>query len=128
MEAVERNQMLRTKAMREKDEQRVLRRYKFSVLRIKFPDGIILQGTFSVHEKFQNVIEYVTENLIDDKVAFLLITPDGIKLVEECHAKTLLELRLIPTAILEFSWNVTDKERTPKRYLKEDILSYIQPV
>lgn len=113
--------------MREKDEQRVLRRYKFAVLRIKFPDGIILQGTFSVHERFQNVIEYVAENLVDDK-PFLLITPDGIKLIEECHAKTLLELRLIPTAIVEFSWNVTDKERMPKRYLKEDVLSYIQAV
>ncbi|KAG5313220.1 UBXN6 protein, partial [Pseudoatta argentina] len=127
-EAVERNQMLRTKAMREKDEQRVLRRYKFAVLRIKFPDGIILQGTFSVHEKFQNVTEFVAENLIDDKVPFLLITPDGIKLIEECHGKTLLELRLIPTAIIEFSWNVTEKESMPKRYLKEDVLSYIQTV
>ncbi|KYN33040.1 UBX domain-containing protein 6 [Trachymyrmex septentrionalis] len=127
-EAVERNQMLRTKAMREKDEQRVLRRYKFAVLRIKFPDGIILQGTFSVHEKFQNVTEFVAENLIDDKVPFLLITPDGIKLIEECHGKTLLELRLIPTAIVEFSWNVTEKESMPKRYLKEDVLSYIQTV
>ncbi|XP_018372312.1 PREDICTED: UBX domain-containing protein 6 [Trachymyrmex cornetzi] len=127
-EAVERNQMLRTKAMREKDEQRVLRRYKFAVLRIKFPDGIILQGTFSVHEKFQNVTEFVAENLVDDKVPFLLITPDGIKLIEECHGKTLLELRLIPTAIVEFSWNVTEKESMPKRYLKEDVLSYIQTV
>ncbi|XP_011162857.1 UBX domain-containing protein 6 [Solenopsis invicta] len=127
-EAVERNQMLRTKAMREKDEQRVLRRYKFAVLRIKFPDGIILQGTFSVHEKFQNVIEFVAENLIDDKVPFLLVTPDGIKLVEECHEKSLLELRLIPTAILEFSWNVTDKQSMPKRYLKEEVLTYIQSV
>ncbi|XP_012529761.1 UBX domain-containing protein 6 [Monomorium pharaonis] len=127
-EAVERNQMLRTKAMREKDEQRVLRRYKFAVLRIKFPDGIILQGTFSVHEKFQNVIEFIAENLIDDKVPFLLVTPDGIKLVEECHGKTLLELRLIPTAILEFTWNVTDKQSMPNRYLKEDVLAYIQAV
>ncbi|EFN74779.1 UBX domain-containing protein 1 [Camponotus floridanus] len=127
-EAVERNQMLRTKAMREKDEQRVLRRYKFAVLRIKFPDGIILQGTFSVHEKFQNVIEFVDENLIDDKVFFSLVTPDGIKLIEECYDKTLLELRLIPTAILEFSWNITDKENMPKGYLREDVLSYIQAV
>lgn len=126
-EAVERSQMLRTKAMREKDEQRALRRYKFAVLRIKFPDGIILQGTFSVYEKFQNVIEFVAENLID-ALPFLLVTPDGIKLVEECHDKTLLELRLIPTAILEFSWNLTDKGNMPKGYLKEILLSYIQSV
>ncbi|KAL6448850.1 hypothetical protein ACFW04_000534 [Cataglyphis niger] len=103
-EAVERNQMLRTKAMREKDEQRALRRYKFAILRIKFPDGIILQVFFS------------------------LVTPDGIKLIEECYDKTLLELRLIPTAILEFSWNTTDKKNMPKGYLKEEVLSYIQAV
>ncbi|KAM0728706.1 UBX domain-containing protein 6 [Formica fusca] len=103
-EAVERNQMLRTKAMREKEEQRILRRYKFAILRIKFPDGIILQVFFS------------------------LVTPDGIKLIEECYDKTLLELRLIPTAILEFSWNTTDKENIPKGYLREDVLSYIQAV
>jgi len=129
MEAVERNQMLRTKAMRERDEQRALRKYKFAILRIKFPDGIILQGTFSVYEKFQSVADFVAENLVDDKMPFLLSTPDGIKLLEECNNKTLLELRLIPTAILEFSWN-SDMENLnkPKEYLKEEILSYIQAV
>ncbi|XP_014469117.1 PREDICTED: UBX domain-containing protein 6-like [Dinoponera quadriceps] len=130
-EAVERNQMLRTKAMREKDEQRALRRYKFAVLRIKFPDGLILQGTFMVHEKFQNVLEFVTENLAYYKVPFSLMTPDGIKLMEECLDKTLLELRLIPTAILEFSWNTSSGSScsgTPTEYLKEEILSYIQSI
>lgn len=114
--------------MREKDEQRMLRRYKFAILRIKFPDSIILQGTFSVHEKFQNVIEYISENLINHEVSFSLVTPDGIKLMENCHDKTLLELRLIPTAILEFSWNSVDKRDLPTGYLKEEILSYIQTV
>ncbi|KAH0945432.1 hypothetical protein HN011_010934 [Eciton burchellii] len=129
MEAVERNQMLRTKAMRERDEQRALKKYKFAILRIKFPDGIILQGTFSVYEKFQSVADFVAENLVDDKVPFLLSTPDGIKLLEECNNKTLLELRLIPTAILEFSWNADmENLNKPKEYLKEEILSYIQAV
>lgn len=131
MEAVERNQMLRTKAMREKDEQRILRRYRFAILRIKFPDGIILQGTFSVHEKFRNVVEFVAENLVDHREAsFLLVTPDGIRLMEDCQDKTLLELRIIPTAILEFSWNTNDKENSnmPMGYLKEEILACIQEV
>ncbi|XP_029673576.1 UBX domain-containing protein 6 isoform X3 [Formica exsecta] len=57
-----------------------------------------------------------------------IILQDGIKLIEECYDKTLLELRLIPTAILEFSWNTTDKENIPKGYLREDVLSYIQAV
>lgn len=35
--------MLRTKAMREKDEMREFRKYRYTVLRIRFPDGILLQ-------------------------------------------------------------------------------------
>lgn len=43
-EAVERLSVLRTKAMREKDEQRDLRRYTYTLLRVRFPDGCLLQG------------------------------------------------------------------------------------
>ena len=36
---------LRTKKMREKDELKMtVRHYRFVLLRIRFPDGIILQG------------------------------------------------------------------------------------
>ncbi|XP_069784952.1 UBX domain-containing protein 6 isoform X2 [Narcine bancroftii] len=44
-EAVERAAMLRTKAMRERDEQRELRKYNYTLLRVKFPDGYIVQGS-----------------------------------------------------------------------------------
>lgn len=43
-EIVERNAMLRTKAMREKDEQRERRKYNYALLRVRLPDGNILQG------------------------------------------------------------------------------------
>ncbi|KPI97762.1 UBX domain-containing protein 6 [Papilio xuthus] len=42
-EAIEKSQMLRTRAMREKDELREMRRYKFALIRVRFPDGILLQ-------------------------------------------------------------------------------------
>jgi hypothetical protein len=42
-EAVERSLMLRTKAMREKEEKREMRKYRYAVIRIRFPDGILLQ-------------------------------------------------------------------------------------
>lgn len=42
-EAMEKSLMLRTKAMREKDEMREFRKYRYTVLRIRFPDGILLQ-------------------------------------------------------------------------------------
>jgi UBX domain-containing protein 6 len=35
--------MLRTKAMREKEEQREKRRYRFAIIRVRFPDGLVLQ-------------------------------------------------------------------------------------
>lgn len=41
---VEKNAMLRTKAMREKEEQRERRKYNYSLLRIRLPDGNLLQG------------------------------------------------------------------------------------
>lgn len=43
-EAVERLSVLRTKAMREKEEQREMRRYTYTLLRVRFPDGCLLQG------------------------------------------------------------------------------------
>lgn len=43
-DAVERLSMLRTKAMREKEEQRELRKYTFTLLRVRLPDGCLLQG------------------------------------------------------------------------------------
>lgn len=42
---IERNAMLRTKAMREKDEQRERRKYNYALMRVRLPDGNILQGT-----------------------------------------------------------------------------------
>jgi hypothetical protein len=35
--------MLRTKAMREKEEQREMRKYRYALIRIRLPDGILLQ-------------------------------------------------------------------------------------
>ncbi|XP_029470389.1 UBX domain-containing protein 6 isoform X2 [Rhinatrema bivittatum] len=44
-EVAERHAMLRTKAMREREEQREMRKYNYTLLRIRLPDGYILQGS-----------------------------------------------------------------------------------
>lgn len=36
-------QILKTKAMREREELRAANMYKFSLIRVRFPDGVILQ-------------------------------------------------------------------------------------
>ena len=44
-EAVEKEMMLRTRAMRERDETKsVLRYYRFVLLRVRMPDNYIIQG------------------------------------------------------------------------------------
>lgn len=42
-EALENAQVLKTKAMREREEQRVLRMYRYALVRVKFPNGIYIQ-------------------------------------------------------------------------------------
>lgn len=64
MEAIERSQMLRTKAMREKDELREMRKYKFAIIRVRFPDGILLQVTLL----FAKVIELDTYRKDNDDI------------------------------------------------------------
>ena len=44
-EEAERGEMLRTKAMRDRDAGIGMRIYHYTIIRIRFPDGLILQGT-----------------------------------------------------------------------------------
>lgn len=54
--ALEKESMLRTKAMRERDEiKSAMRYYKFVVIRIRFPEGVILQG---IQKHFDIVINF----------------------------------------------------------------------
>lgn len=102
-EAAEKLGMLRTKAMREKDEQKELRKYRYTLLRIRFPDGILLQGVFRATENMSNVFQFVRENLKNDFIPFHLSTGTGHKLEQEDG--TLAELGLAPAAVLNFSWD-----------------------
>ncbi|XP_052758055.1 UBX domain-containing protein 6 [Galleria mellonella] len=133
-EAIERSQMLRTKAMREKDELREMRKYKFAIIRTRFPDGILLQGTFSVYERYNEIYEFVQENLEHSGLPFVLNTPTGHKLsIDEDANKTLIDLRLVPATVLTFAWHhsvVDEIQKSPSSnvYLKPEIMVLVQEV
>ncbi|KAL0860532.1 hypothetical protein ABMA27_009904 [Loxostege sticticalis] len=133
-EAIERSQMLRTKAMREKDEMREMRKYKFAIIRVRFPDGILLQGTFSVYERYTEIHEFVQENLEHNGLPFILNTPTGHKLIlEEDANKTLIDLRLVPATVLTFAWHpsVLDEiNNSPNKdvFLKPEVMVLVQEV
>ncbi|KAL3285512.1 hypothetical protein HHI36_000043 [Cryptolaemus montrouzieri] len=128
-DALEKQLQLRTKAMREKEELREIRKYKFALIRIRFPDGLYLQGTFSVYEKFSEVLEFVQSNL-DLELPFVLAAPTGHKFEEPDNEQTLLQLKLVPATILNFQWEANIANSIPSTesmsYLKPEVMMTVQ--
>ncbi|KAF7665253.1 hypothetical protein LDENG_00149500 [Lucifuga dentata] len=103
-ELVEKNAMLRTKAMREKEEQRERRKYNYTLLRVRLPDGNLLQGTFYAWDRVPTLFRFVRESLVDGWQPFELIVPGGQKLQED-EEVALAECNLVPAALLTFAWD-----------------------
>ncbi|CAL1592853.1 unnamed protein product [Knipowitschia caucasica] len=101
---VEKNSMLRTKVMREKDEQRERRKYNYTLLRIRLCDGNLLQGTFYAWDRLTVLYNFVRESLVDGWQPFELIAPGGQKLLES-EEVALAECNLVPAALLTFNWD-----------------------
>ncbi|XP_036331106.1 UBX domain-containing protein 6 [Rhagoletis pomonella] len=128
-EAIESAQILRTKAMREREEQRNLRLYRFALIRVKFPNGIYIQGTFNVYEKIRDVYEFVQSCLIDENLEFNLVVTNGIKFTEEDMEKTLYDLRLIPNIVLLFTIpGAAISGADDINFLKEEMLMLVQKI
>ncbi|KAM4658586.1 UBX domain-containing protein 6 [Amazona ochrocephala] len=130
-EAVEKASMLRTKAMREKEEQREMRKYNYTLLRIRFPDGYLLQGTFYARESVSALYAFVREALRDDWLPFELLGPGGLKLTDENLAFN--ECGLVPSALLTLAWDAAVMadiraagEEQPRSPLKPELLARVQ--
>lgn len=79
--------------MREREELRYIQRYKFALIRVRFPDGVYLQGTFSVYEKLEQVYAFVQSCLKNEGAEFKLMSPIGTKWSDDDMNKTLFDLR-----------------------------------
>ena len=130
-EAVERLGMLRTKEMREREQLRELRRYRYCLLRIRFPDGPILQGTFRAVDRLYTVLEFVRDNLDNDWIPFYLNTQTGYKLTDE--NLSLAEMGLAPASIVNFAYDqavlhevAAEQGASNATYLKPDLLAQMQ--
>nr|XP_009940601.1 PREDICTED: UBX domain-containing protein 6 [Opisthocomus hoazin] len=130
-EAVEKASMLRTRAMREKEEQREMRKYNYTLVRVRFPDGYILQGTFYARESVSALYSFVREALRDDWLPFELLGPGGLKLTDENLAFN--ECGLVPSALLTLAWDAAvmadiqaSGEEQPASPLKPELLSRVQ--
>jgi len=123
-EQAERNLMLRTRVMRQREAESQQRQFRYTLIRIKFPDGPILQGTFKVNETLQDVRLFVQEALEDPSCEFQLRFPSGMVQPEsELDASTLLTLQLCPSAILHFT---APGESSTSGYLKDELMLLMQ--
>ncbi|XP_027707141.1 UBX domain-containing protein 6 [Vombatus ursinus] len=130
-DAVERLSVLRTKAMREKEEQREMRKYTYTLLRVRFPDGHILQGTFYARERLSALYSFVREALQNDWLPFELLPAGGHKLSDENLAFN--ECGLVPSALLTFTWDTgvledikaSGAEQSPE-ILKPELLATVE--
>ena len=126
-DALEQSQMLRTKAMREREEQRALTMYRFAFIRVRFPDGIYIQGTFSVKETVKDVYDFVQACLKHEEAEFGLTGPAGIKLRrDEDRDRTLMELKLVPNVNLAFHYDQPLTEEMQGNYIKEKLMMLIR--
>lgn len=125
-DALEQAQILKTKAMREKEELRVINRYKFSLVRVRFPNGVFLQGTFNVYEKLSQVTDLVRSCLMHESAEFSLILPTGQRFTEGDSEKSLYDLKLVPTIVLSFNYENESQQLTD--YLKEELMMLIQSI
>jgi hypothetical protein len=96
---------------------------------------VILQGTFNVYEKFEAVLAFVRENLgrhegEEEKRPFVLATPTGQKLTEGCPeaGSNLLDLKLVPATIFNFSWSKPCPSGVEEVFLKMDVLALMHEV
>lgn len=103
---------LRTKEMRERDEKKYRHYYNYTLIRIRFPDGIILQGTFYSNEKLKHVKEFLNEHLLITDSTYILLAPGGMKLTNDDD--TLHDLQLSPAAVINL--HAPEEQESDEKY------------
>uniref|UniRef100_A0A8R1XWX7 UBX domain-containing protein n=1 Tax=Onchocerca volvulus TaxID=6282 RepID=A0A8R1XWX7_ONCVO len=102
---VEKFTTLRTREMREKDELMRSYRYNYTLIRIRFPNRFLLQGTFGCCEPFYAVRSFVEQHLAQiEPMLFVLKDPISGKVISN-DTMSLNELNLLPAAVLHFEWD-----------------------
>ncbi|XP_042444900.1 plant UBX domain-containing protein 2-like [Zingiber officinale] len=102
------SQLLVPKSYREKQAMAARRKYKRALVRVQFPDGVLLQAVFLPWEPTTVLYEFVSSALKDPTLEFELLRPAVPKLRVIPHfpkpgaKSTLEEEELVPSALLKF--------------------------
>jgi len=120
-----------TQAMRDLEALKRSRVYRRSLLRVQFPDRLILQANFSPIEKVSDVLDLVAAQLkglgpgaAAPAVPYLYTTPPLRRLDAD---ETLQNLGLVPAALVYLGWEGIDATSAPPfaEYLNESALASV---
>eukprot|EP01134_Creolimax_fragrantissima_P006617 CFRG6617T1 len=108
---MERELTLRTRAMREKEN--LSRNYRLTCLRIRMPDGHILQGTFRPRESIRRVVGFINHACVSPVPLFrLYMSTDSENSLCETPEALLCDLGLVPKAVLNLQWISSDDDES----------------
>ncbi|ESQ33151.1 hypothetical protein EUTSA_v10004151mg [Eutrema salsugineum] len=109
------SQLLIPRSFREKQAKAARKRYKRSLIRVQFPDGVVLQGVFAPWEPTIALYEFVSSALKEPSLQFELLDPVLVKRRVIPHtpapgqkSRTLEDEELVPSALIKFRPIETD--------------------
>ena len=106
---IEKEEMLRTKAMRERDEKGESNtQYKYTVIRVRMPDGMILQAIFQSNDNLSSLFDYLRSYcLVHNWLPFTLISNADRRSYtsQDDYSITFNQCGLVPAALLSFQWD-----------------------
>lgn len=130
---IEESQLLIPKSLKEKQAKAAKRRYTRTIIRIQFPDGVVLQGVFAPWEPTTALYEFVSSALKESCLEFELMHPVVVqRRVIPCFpkagqkAKTIEEEDLVPSALIKFKPLETDS--VVFTGLKNELLEISEPL
>ena len=106
----EKNMKFRNKRQEELDKLQKQVVHTTSLIRVRFPDDYVLQGTFGALEKIESIYNFVKEHLVyQDRPFYLYETPP--KKILKDMAPTLKASRMVPSGMLYFAWSDLDQTK-----------------
>lgn len=98
-----------------------LHQYKRCVLKVQFPNQLVLQGTFTPLEKVSHVLDFVKKYLQDPNIDFCIFTAPPKKILSA--PQTLYDANCVPGALVYFASSAPCPESGS--YIREDIMNQV---
>ncbi|CAH1391746.1 unnamed protein product [Nezara viridula] len=114
---IEKESQLRTKSMREK-EKRTVPKSKVTKIRIRTPDGKLVESTFEISDKLLKVYDFIEENLSNGK-RFTVLVPPATPFKDSDKDRTLVDLQLYPAVLLTLKWIPVENTVTKGKKVKK---------